>query len=170
MKRSCNQDDPAQRIPAYGFGRLDAIGHIYNKVALLATPNSISHQIANPSDAPTSFPFLWNVPQLDRVEWNGIATNSVALGVHYGALGRNTGEVIGVFGDVTIKKNPGLAGYTASVQVETLNEMEAQLAMLQPPRWPAAFGAIDATLAGTGRQLFRQELRGLPHGADQAAG
>ena len=42
-----NYRDPAARIPRYGFGRLDAIGHIYNKIALLATPNSISHQVAN---------------------------------------------------------------------------------------------------------------------------
>jgi mono/diheme cytochrome c family protein len=149
-------DDPANKIPEYGFGRLDAIGHIYNKVALIATPKSIAHQIANPADAPTSFPFLWNVPQLDRVEWNGIAANSVALGIHYGALGRNTGEVIGVFGDVTIRKNPGLGGYTSSVNVKAVNDMEAQLASLQPPRWPAAFGAIDAKVADTGKQLFAQ--------------
>ena len=155
-----NSDDPANRIPAYGFGRLDAIGHIYNKIALIATPTSIAHQIANPADAPTSFPFLWNVPQLDRVEWNGIAVNSVAVGVHYGALGRNTGEVIGVFGDVGIKKNPGLGGYASSVNVKALNDMEAQLARLQPPRWPAAFGGIDAKLADTGRQLFAKDCAG----------
>ena len=155
-----NSDDPANRIPAYGFGRLDAIGHIYNKIALIATPTSIAHQIANPADAPTSFPFLWNVPQLDRVEWNGIAVNSVAVGVHYGALGRNTGEVIGVFGNVGIKKNPGLGGYASSVNVKALNDMEAQLARLQPPRWPAAFGGIDAKLADTGRQLFAKDCAG----------
>ena len=155
-----NQDDPAHRIPAYGFGRLDAIGHIYNKVSLLATPASIAHQRANPSDAPTSFPFLWNVPQLDRVEWNGIAVNSVAAGLHYGALGRNTGEVIGVFGDVAIKKNPGLGGYASSVHVKTLDDMEAQLAKLKPPVWPAAFGAIDPKLAETGRQLFAKDCAG----------
>ena len=152
-----NQGDPAHEIPAYGFGRLDAIGHIYNKVSLLATPASIAHQQANPSDAPTSYPFLWNVPQLDRVEWNGIAANSVLAGLHYGALGRNTGEVIGVFGDVRITKNPGLGGYTSSVKVKTLDDMEAQLATLQPPRWPAAFGPIDPKLAAAGHQLFAKD-------------
>lgn len=151
-----NHDDPAHRIPDYGFGRLDAIGHIYNKISLLATPASISHQIANPADAPTSFPFLWNVPQLDRVEWNGIASNTVVAGVHVGALGRNTGEVIGVFGDIAIKKDPGLGGYNSSVLVKRLDEMEAQLAKLQPPKWPAAFGAVDTKLADTGRGLFAQ--------------
>ena len=155
-----NRDDPASRIPAYGFGRLDAIGHIYSKVSLLATPASISHQTANPADAPTSYPFLWNVPQLDRVEWNGIASNSVAAGIHYGALGRNSGEVIGVFGDVTIRKNPGLGGYTSSVRDDTLLEMEKQLEKLEPPRWPAALGAVDPTLVETGRQLFARDCAG----------
>jgi len=149
-----NNNDPAARIPAYGFGRLDAIGHIYNKISLLATPNSILRQTPNPSDAPTSYPFLWNVPQLDRVEWNGIGVNSVKAGVHYGALGRNTGEVIGVFGDVVIKKDPGLGGYTSSVAVKTLNDIEAQIAKLQPPKWPAAFPAPTKDLVETGRTLF----------------
>jgi mono/diheme cytochrome c family protein len=152
-----NQEDPAHRIPAYGFGRLDAIGHIYNKVSLVATPASIAHQMANPSDAPTSYPFLWNVAQLDRVEWNGIGVNSVAAGLRYGALGRNTGEVIGVFGDITIRKNPGLGGYTSSVKVKALNDMEEQLARLQPPRWPAAFGSIDPKLAAAGAQVFARD-------------
>lgn len=152
--------DPASRNPEYGFGRLDAIGHIFNKISLLATPSGIAQQTANPSDAPTSFPFLWNVSQLDRVEWNGIVANTVAAGVHVGALGRNSGEVIGVFGDVAIKKNPGLAGYASSVKVTTLDQMEAQLAKLQPPRWPAAFGAIDPALAATGKILFAQKCSG----------
>ena len=156
-----NHDDPAARIPAYGFGRLDAIGQIYNKIALLATPGGIAHQIANVSDAPTSYPFLWNVRQLDRVEWNGIAVNSVAAGVHYGALGRNTGEVIGVFGDVSIKKGPGpLEGYSSSVAVKTLNDIEAQLAKLQPPVWPAAFGEVNKDLVTAGRNLFGTNCSG----------
>jgi hypothetical protein len=155
-----NHGNPATRIPAYGFGRLDAIGHIFNKISLLATPDGIAHQMANVSDAPTSYPFLWNVPQLDRVEWNGIGVNSVAAGVRYGALGRNTGEVIGVFGDVIIRKNPGLGGYASSVAIKALDQMEAQLTKLQPPKWPAAFGDIDPTLAATGRQLFASNCAG----------
>jgi mono/diheme cytochrome c family protein len=156
-----NHDNPATRMPAYGFGRLDAIGHIYNKISLLATPGGIAHQNANVSDAPTSYPFLWNVRQLDRVEWNGIAVNSVAAGVHYGALGRNAGEVIGVFGDVSIKKSPGrLEGYNSSVAVRTLNDIEAQIARLQPPIWPAAFGKVDRDLAAAGGKLFAANCSG----------
>ena len=59
-----------------------------------------------------------------------------------------------MFGDVVIKKDPGLGGYTSSVKVKTLNDMEAQLAKLQPPAWPAAFGKINQDLADSGAKLF----------------
>ena len=85
----------------YGYGRLDAIGHIYNKTALIA---DAADQKFNPSDAPVSYPFLWNISQFTRVQWNGIAENKpVTINgktFDLGALGRNTGEVIGVFADV----------------------------------------------------------------------
>ncbi len=146
----------------YGFGRLDAVGHIFNKVSLLATPNSIAHQTANPSDAPTSYPFLWNVPQLDKVQWDGFVTDGVAGNFRYGAIGRNIGEVVGVFGDIQIKKDPGLinGGYTSSVNVENLNGMESQLSSLLPPKWPDLFPPIDQVRADAGGKLFAQRCAG----------
>ena len=146
----------------YGFGRLDAIGHIFNKVALEAMPEDEadkSNQTANPSDAPVSYPFLWNITQLDRVEWNGISANKpfgtgTGRDFDYGALGRNTGEVIGVFADITVTPNPGLGGYSSSINEPVLVGIEEQLQKLQPPKWPAAFPAIDQALAKTGGDLF----------------
>lgn len=44
-------------------------------------------------NAPVSYPFLWDTPQHDYVQWNGLLENSGLV-----PLGRNTGEVIGVFG------------------------------------------------------------------------
>jgi len=149
----------------YGFGRLDAIGHIFNKVALETMPDNGAQQTANPSDAPVSYPFLWNVPQLDRVEWNGIAPNT-AIGsdpdnkFNYGGLGRNTGEVVGVFGDVILAPNPGLGGYKSSINVTSLNEMENQLGALLPPAWPTTFPKIDTSLAQTGATLFNDRCSG----------
>ncbi len=144
----------------YGFGRLDAIGHIFNKVSLLATPDNIDHQLANPSDAPVSYPFLWNVPQLDKVEWNGIAPRVAVGEFPAGALVRNTTEVIGVFADVTIRPNPGLAGYTSSVRLDTLEQMETQLKSLLPPKWPSVLPPINAALAATGGTLFAKQCAG----------
>ena len=151
-------NDPT--VLRYGYGRLDAIGHIFNKVALAAANGDAQRQVSNPSDAPVSYPFLWNVPQLDRVEWNGIAPNSAVPGVaghafNYGGLGRNTGEVIGVFADLVLVANPGtLQGYVSSANVTALNEMENQIAMLRPPKWPAMFTPPDAVAVATGHKLF----------------
>ena len=142
----------------YGFGRLDAIGHIYNKVALAATPAPGTPQIANPADAPVSYPFLWNIPQLDKVEWNGIAANSkieAAGSFNYGGLGRNTGEVIGVFGDLVLAPETGKGGYVSSARVDRLSEMENQLGGLKAPAWPASFPPIDQDLAKAGSALFQ---------------
>jgi cytochrome c peroxidase len=146
----------------YGFARLDAIGHIFNKVSMLATPASIAHQTANPSDAPVSYPFLWNVPQLDKVEWNGIAPNINVNDLRAGALVRNTGEVIGVFADVTVAKNSGLIpqGYVSSINMGNLVGMETALTSLKPPTWPASFPPVNAALATKGKPLFEARCAG----------
>src|SRR5205807_4286297 len=90
----------------YGFARLDAFGFIFNKVAVLT---EAPDQFVNPSDAPVSYPFLWNIHQFDKVQWNGIAQSKL-IGANYdiGALGRNVGEVVGVFADVKLQRFPAL--------------------------------------------------------------
>lgn len=146
----------------YGFGRLDAFGFIFNKVSRIANG---SRSGGNPSNAPTSYPFIWNVPQHDKVQWNGIAENRAFAGIgdqafDIGALGRNTGEVIGVFADVQPSKNL-LAGFTSSVHVQNLVALEQQLGRLRPPKWPeSVLGAIDPQRAARGRALFDEHCVG----------
>ena len=140
----------------YGFARLDAFGRIYNKVALFA---NVADPIVNPADAPVSVPFLWNTHQADKVQWNAIADNKQISGFggafDYGALGRNVGEVTGVFGEVVVTRNPGLSGFHSSAQVGNLAALEHSLETLRPPAWPVAmFGRIDGPLAETGKDLF----------------
>ncbi|WP_245339478.1 di-heme-cytochrome C peroxidase [Rhizobium sp. CIAT894] len=143
----------------YGYGRVDAFGHIFNKVVMFAGSGKL---VNNPSDAPVSFPFLWNIHRQTHVQWNGIAENSkLKVGadyVDYGAMGRNAGEAIGVFGEVVIKPQNSLIGnlegYTSSVQLANQDKMESLVEILQPPKWPAAFPPIDKELAKTGRRLF----------------
>lgn len=149
-----------------GFARVDAFGHIFNKVALLAGPDTPK---PNPSDAPVSYPFLWNTAQADRVQWNGIAQN-IKLKIagtpfDYGALARNTGEVVGVYGDVAVVPGGGLGGFRSSVGVANLSELERVLAQLRPPVWPAAFGTIDSARAAQGKALFAARCGGACHGA-----
>ncbi len=104
------------------------------------------------------------MPQLDKVEWNGLSTNSSAGNLRYGAMGRNTGEVIGVYGDIAIKPIQSqikllnaFSGYTSSVNVTALNDMEAQLSWLLPPKWSSALPPIDPALVTSGRGLFAKD-------------
>lgn len=145
----------------YGYARLDAVGHILNKVAYL---NDDFAPIRGEPNAPVSYPFIWNAPQHDFVQWNGLVPNKkikVGLGItDGGALVRNTSEVIGVFADVVTRQKAGLKGYKSSVDVANLIAMEDQLARLMSPQWPAAFGTPDPTEVEYGKRLFKEACAG----------
>jgi hypothetical protein len=139
----------------YGYGRLDAFGHILNRVAQLADAKAEGR----PSDGPVSYPFIWNTSQSDRVQWNGIARNKPIAGpageFDYGALGRNVGEVTGVFADIVMTPKAGVGGFHSSVNIVNLDRLERQLGLLRPPAWPVElFGPIDAPRAERGQALF----------------
>ncbi|HEY0300650.1 MAG TPA: di-heme-cytochrome C peroxidase, partial [Rhizomicrobium sp.] len=146
----------------YGFGRLDAFGHIFNQVSSAAGGAAAT---ANPPDAPVSYPFLWNVPQLARVQWNGISQNMAIpspIGDPFdaGALARNVGEVTGVFADFEVTADAGLGGYRSSVNVANLAAFEQLLRHLRPPKWPdALFGTPVAALVARGSDLFAGHCR-----------
>ena len=153
----------------YGHGRLDAVGHILNKVALLnrswQTVNGKvgASQFRLEPDAPVSYPFIWNAHQHDFVQWNGLVPNQdIALGkgnLDAGALVRNTSEVIGVFAEVRTHPYAGWKGYVSSVRVDNLNRMENQLRGLMSPAWPEHWGdpwRLDRRLVSRGRGLFEQ--------------
>jgi hypothetical protein len=142
----------------YGFGRLDAFGHIFNKVAMVIGAND---QTFHSSNAPVSYPFLWNVPQHDKVQWNGIVENQ-RIGATYdiGALGRNIGEVTGVFGDVKLEPSFLLPRIKSSANVKILALLEDQLRTLRPPLWPTGvLGKIDDKKRDMGREIFIQDER-----------
>lgn len=153
----------------YGHGRLDAVGHILNKVALLnrswQTVNGEigASQFRLEPDAPVSYPFIWNAHQHDFVQWNGLVPNkNLALGkgnLDAGALVRNTSEVIGVFAEVRTHPYAGLKGYVSSIRVDNLNRMENQLRGLMSPAWPLQWGdkwRLDQRLVRQGKGLFEQ--------------
>jgi len=133
----------------YGFSRLDAFGAILNKGLFLTGVRDNF----NPPNAPTSYPYLWDTPQHDYVEWNGSQSNSDA-----GALARNIGEVIGVFGAIDTTPKKWLfffdGGYGSSIQAANLRALEMTIAKLYSPLWPDSFPPIDQTKAGAGRQLY----------------
>jgi mono/diheme cytochrome c family protein len=131
----------------YGHGRLDAFGQIFNTVAveLLGLADN-----ARPADAPVSFPFLWDAPHLDLVQWNGSAPNQVP-----GPLVQNVTTALAVYGTAELKGHSGTAGYPSSVELLNLGTLQDHLYHLQAPLWPASvLGPLDETLRQRGETLY----------------
>ncbi len=135
----------------------------------------------NAPDAPVSYPFLWDIAQSDYVQWNGLASNG-----GLGPLGRNAGEVIGVFGILDWQEEKvGLfsalsnilsgqhrkatqLSFDSSIDLYNLGRLESRLKSLQSPRWTDASNAlakqgvdvsawqIDSAKAAQGAKLYQQ--------------
>ncbi len=142
----------------YGHGRLDAQGHILNKIALTTLVEDQPTDIQ--ADAPASYPFVWNTSQQGKIQCNGIASNILNIRIlghntDVGALIRNVSEVIGVFAHIEPNRGKAWRGYDSSVRLENLVNLERQLESLQSPRWPEdIFGPIDWDLADKGETVF----------------
>lgn len=113
----------------------------------------IRNAIFNPPNAPVSYPFLWDITYSDYVQWNGLAGNSFL-----GPLGRNAGEVIGVFAILDWHTETGISkwmknfslssfltgqsnkeqviNFKSSVDLFNLERLESHLLTLMSPRWP----------------------------------
>lgn len=126
----------------------------------------VRDRIFNSPNAPVSYPFLWDIAQSDYVQWNGLANNAAI-----GPLGRNAGEVIGVFGILDWQaKDPGLSlsarisgqknkkkriDFTSSIDLVNLQRVESHLRSLTSPQWPQdILGAIDQEKAERGRLIY----------------
>jgi cytochrome c5 len=150
----------------YGPGRIDAFGAIFNEVAstFLEIPGNVG-----PANAPVSFPCLWDTPQHERVQWNGAAENKTnPLGEflvgtkNIGALGRNAGEVLGVFGhsEISSRERQLFVRYGSSVKLKNLIAIEDSVEDLWSPLWPEeAFGAINADAKARGGVIFARECK-----------
>ena len=113
----------------------------------------IRNSIFNSPNAPVSYPFLWDITHSDYVQWNAIASNAAL-----GPLGRNAGEVTGVFAIIDWRKETGLAAwfekfslhalisgqstkrevvnFKSSINLFNLQRLEYKLTSLVSPRWP----------------------------------
>ena len=141
----------------------------------------VRNSIFNEPNAPVSYPFLWDIAHSDYVQWNGLAGNS---GV--GPLGRNAGEVIGVFGilDWTAKK-PGFSlsahltgqskkqeriDFKSSIDLVNLERLESHLKSLQSPVWPEQIlGEIDKEKANRGRVIYSHYCQSCHEIIDRSA-
>jgi processive rubber oxygenase RoxA-like protein len=117
----------------------------------------VRDKIFNTPDAPVSYPFLWDISHSDYLQWNGLAPNAGP-----GPLGRNTGEVIGVFGILDWgeqdtswlhpwamlqkyslsallsgqKNKKHVIGFNSSINLFNLQRLESRLRDLKSPEWP----------------------------------
>lgn len=150
----------------YGHARLDAQGHILNKVALTTLVNQ---PVSIRADAPASYPHVWNTSQQNKIQWNGIASNTVrinffGLQTDVGALIRNASEVIGVFAHIETDNTKAWWGYKSSARVDKLIGLERQLATLQSPQWPEdLLGALDGARVARGDAIFDRLQCGTCH-------
>ena len=138
-----------------GFARMDAVGRIINQVIRFTSDPKNSLE----PNAPNCPPFLWDAPRHDYVQWGGFSPNADA-----GALGRNFGEVIGVFGQIQVKHYETEAeakrGYPSSIQGQELVRMEDTLWKLQSPVWPEdILPPIDRALAARGKSLYQAQCQ-----------
>lgn len=146
-----------------------------------AQRQALREALFKPANAPVSYPFLWDIPHHDYVQWNGLAPNA-----GLGPVGRNTGEAIGVFGTqdweekekewydllghaYSVYTGQGLftrryIRFTSSVDVRNLGRLERHLWKLKSPRWPVdliplpedpAAGKTHAEQARAGALVFR---------------
>jgi mono/diheme cytochrome c family protein len=148
--------------------------HLMDRLITMLTPeqrSKLRDKIFNSPNAPVSYPFVWDIPHHDYVQWNGIGGNAGA-----GPIGRNSGEVIGVFGTLDWAEKKGwtinsvLEGqgfgkthvsFKSSVKVHHLRQIEDRLASLQSPLWndavaKAGLPALDQEKVRRGERLFDQ--------------
>ena len=130
--------------PQYGFGRIDALGAILNQ----ATAEALDYpKNARTADAPVNYPAIWDAPQHTHVQWNGSVENE-----GFGALGRNVGQVVGVFGLVNAR-DKALGGYDSSINRKALETAEELITKLWSPRWPEEFG-LNEELVAQGSDVY----------------
>lgn len=132
---------------AYGHGRLDAFGQIFNAIAVEAL--GVPENIHSPN-APTSYPVLWDASHLNVVQWNASAPNKEP-----GPLFQNAITALAVYGTVTVPKDK--LTYQSSIRINNLGDIQRDFYQLSAPRWPADIaGELDATKMTKGKILYDQ--------------
>jgi cytochrome c2 len=142
--------------------------HIIERTQKYLSPKqsiALRNKIYITADAPVSYPFMWDIPQHDFVQWNGIVSNS---GI--GPMGRNAGQVIGVFATLDWSEEKGISlssviggqgfgdthiKFQSSIDIRNLRRVEGHLRKLQSPVWPEdILPPINPARVANGRKLF----------------
>jgi mono/diheme cytochrome c family protein len=140
------------------YARLDAFGNIQNAGTAFALHDLNNKNIPN---APVSYPFIWGTHQSDVVQWNASAPNTAVVG----PLVRNMGEVVGVFGGLSIEEAAWwerLVGikvkYKSTVDMLGLGHLESWVKTLRSPQWPDQYlPPVDVMKAAKGKAIYQSE-------------
>jgi mono/diheme cytochrome c family protein len=140
------------------YARLDAFGNIQNAGTAFALHDLNNKNIPN---APVSYPFIWGTHQSDVVQWNASAPNTAVVG----PLVRNMGEVVGVFGGLSIEEAAWwerLVGikvkYQSTADMLGLGRLESWVKTLRSPQWPEEYlPPVDAIKAAQGKTLYQAQ-------------
>jgi len=140
----------------WGPGRLDAVGMIFNRVTGLdlgPPPSFLIGDNIKTADAPVRYPFLWNAARQDKTQWSGFADN----GDDILGLGRNVGEVFGVFGAFQPKRAGLVFNFLNdnSVNFAGLGQIENLIKQIGAPKWP---WPIDADLSARGEAVYSRSI------------
>jgi RoxA-like, cytochrome c-like len=142
-----------------GYGRLDALNRIGNQVFSLDLNNPNNYA---GSSAPVHYPRIWDAPWFDWVQYNAAIEQPMV---------RNAGEALGVGATLNLT-DPSKGWYASGVPVNTLVEIEKQIAGNQPnaesgfsglrsPQWPKdILPPIDPALAAEGAKLYALRCEG----------
>jgi len=103
---------------------------------------------AHRADAPVNYPAIWDAPQHVHVQWNGAVNNTD----RFGPLGRNAGQVVGVFG--LVETEGTTIGYDSSINFDAIERAEELITKLWSPAWPEEF-SLDDVKASAGEAVYR---------------
>ena len=154
----------------WGPGRLDAVSMIFNRLTGLdigPTPPYIIEANIKRADAPVRYPFLWNAYRQDKTQWPGFADNGNAIL----GLGRNVGEVTGVFAAYHPTKDAGrLLGINFvgenSTNFTGLIALESLIRKIGPPKW---IWPVNSARVAQGSKLFAQNCAANCHEVKRGA-
>ena len=141
-----------------GFGRLDALNRIGNRVFGVDMRIDANYV---PRTAPVHYPHIWNTPWFTWVQYNGSIMQPMV---------RNAGEALGVGAKVDLTGS-GTQLFDSTVQVGTLHRIENTIAGQPPfrakafsglrsPVWPDALPPIDPARAARGAGLYKELCQG----------
>jgi mono/diheme cytochrome c family protein len=143
----------------WGPARADAFGLIFNRATAIDLSDlpvwqwfHALEQNNRAPDAPVSYPYLWGVSRMDKVQWNGVLKNTTCGE----RLGRNVGEALGAFGRIQL--TPSISGYPSTVNTRNQVMLEEKLIKyLKSPQWSGTnLPPIDNANAAAGKALYNK--------------